>query len=246
MRQKAGLVLAFVLLFFLNGCVDYDIGINFDSQHRGTIVQKIGLTQQLTSLSQSDADQLLESINTKVKQLKGKTKKISSREIVVTIPFSNGRELVNKFNLFFTPQLEDSGLDAVDLLQLNPDIYLTENNFLLLQRERLKLIVDLTSLGVFSQEGNLIVTSGSLVNLDLSLKTPFAAKNISNDTNLEPEIGEQRQLIWRLKPGQVNEIEVIFWLPSTLGIGTVIIVLMSLIGFFVKYKRLPWVGASAT
>lgn len=238
-RQKAGLILAALLLVLLSGCVDYDVGINFNNQHHGNIVQKIRLGKQLTTLSQSEANRLLKSLNTRVKLLQGRTKTISPQEVLVTIPFSNGGELVSKFEQFFTPNLEANGLDTADLLQFNPDLQLTESNLLLFQREKLKLIVDLTSLGVFSQDGDLIVNSGNLVNLSFSLNTPFGARNINKDDNLEPEIGEKQQLTWHLQPGQVNEIEVVFWLPSTLGIGTIIIILMVVIGFFIKYKRLP-------
>jgi len=245
MRQKAGLILAAFFLFLLTGCVEYDVGINFQTQHRGTIVQTISLSKQLTTINQTETDELLRSIDQRVRQLKGKSKRISPQEVIITVPFNNSEELVNKFTQFFNPKLDSNDLNAVDLLELNPNISLTESNLLLLQREKLKLIVDLTSLGVFSQEGSLIVSPSSLLDLNFSIKTPFAAKNISKTTNVEPEINEGKKLVWHLQPGQINEIEVVFWIPSALGIGTVLIIVLVIIGFYFKYRRFPWVTTIA-
>ena len=245
MKQKTGLILAAFFLFLLTGCVEYDVGINFQTQHRGTIVQTISLSKQLTTINQTETDELLRSIDQRVRQLKGKSKRISPQEVVVTVPFNNSEELVSKFTQFFNPKLDSNDLNAVDLLELNPNISLIESNLLLLQREKLKLIVDLTSLGVFSQEGSLIVSPSSLLNLNFSLKTPFPAKNVSKTTNIEPEINEGKRLVWHLQPGQINEIEVVFWIPSALGIGTFLIILLVIIGFYFKYRRFPWVTTIA-
>lgn len=246
MRKKFGLILAAILLFLLGGCVDYDVGIKFDTQHQGQIVQKIALGKQLTTLNQFQADELLNSVESRVKQLQGKTQRISEREIKVVIPFNNGQDLISKFNQFFTPKFETSTVDAIGLLQLNPEISLQESNLLLFQREKLHLIVDLTSLGVFSNEGDLIVSSGSLVNLDFTLNTPLGATSVKKMTYLKPEVTENsRQLLWHLKPGEVNEIEIVFWVPSSLGIGAVIITIIVIIGFYFKYKRFPWILETA-
>ncbi|TVQ46112.1 MAG: DUF3153 domain-containing protein [Gloeocapsa sp. DLM2.Bin57] len=239
MRQ-AGLILAAICLFLLTGCVEYDLSLDFKTQHQGKIVQNITLSKQLTTINQRETEELLRSINNKVRQLHGQTKKISPQEIVITIPFNNGKDLVSKFSQFFTPKLATNDYDS--LLLMNTDISLEESNFLLLQREKLKLLVDLTSLGVFSQEGNLIVSPETLLNLNFSLKTPFGAKNINKITNVEPEISQGKTLLWHLQPGKINEIEVVFWIPSVLGIGSLLIILLMIIGFYFKYRRLPWVA----
>lgn len=41
----------------LSGCVKYDVGINFQGQHHGAIVQQIKLGEQLTSFSNSQAQE---------------------------------------------------------------------------------------------------------------------------------------------------------------------------------------------
>ena len=86
------------LLFLLTGCVHYDVGINFDNQHHGVIVQHIKLGEQLTTLSEKDAQKWLNSIAKRTQKLQGKVKSVSPQEIIVTVPFNNGQELVTKFN----------------------------------------------------------------------------------------------------------------------------------------------------
>ncbi|MGK7874809.1 MAG: DUF3153 domain-containing protein [Xenococcaceae cyanobacterium] len=240
------LPLIFCVLIFLTGCVHYDVGVNFKHQHHGAIVQHIKLGEQLTNLSQSEAQKWLTSIEERARQLQGKTQEISQQEIVVTIPFSNGKELALKFNKFFNPNPQKASqsakVDALDLVQLNSEMSLRQSNLLLLERNRLSLSVDLRALGVLSNQGNLIVSPGSLIDLEFALKTPWGARSIVGENSLSPEVRNgERQLVWQLQPGQINYIEAVFWVPSPLGLGTIVIVLLMLAGFYIKYKRFPWV-----
>lgn len=242
------LPLAFCLLIFLTGCVSYDVVIDFESQHRGSIVQHIKLGQQLTNFSQAEGNEWLSSIERRAAKLQGNTKRVSPQEIVVTIPFSNGKELVSRFNKFFNPSPEKAAqvakVEDLDLLQLNSEMFLHQSNFLLLERNRLSLSVDLRALGVLSKGGNLIVSPGSLIDLEFGLNTPWRVRSIVSENSLTPEVpANGHQLAWQLKPGQINYIEAVFWLPSPLGLGTIVIVLLMLAGFWVKYKRFPGVAA---
>lgn len=237
---------AFCLLTFLTGCVRYDVGVNFEGQHRGAIIQQIKLGEQLTSFSQSEAEKWLRSIERRARKLQGKTQRVSTQEIVVTIPFSNGEELESKFNQFFNPSPQQASqsakADAIDLVQLDSQMRLNQNNFLLVQRNHLRLSLDLRALGVLSTEDNVLVSPGSLLDLKFSLKTPWGARSQKKAENaITPAISPKgRLLVWQLKPGQVNDIEAVFWLPSPLGIGTIVIALLILGGFYIKYKRFPW------
>ncbi len=238
------------LLFFLTGCVKYDVGIEFKDENHGKIVQHIKLGKQLTSFSQAEGNEWLASIESRSAKLHGKTKRISAEEIEVTIPFNNGKDMVYKFNQFFNPnpddQVKGTNVDAMDLLQLNSQMSLIQNNWIFFERNRLKLDVDLRGLGVLSNQGNLIVSPGSIIDLELTLNTPWQAKNISGNNKISPEIRENgKVLVWKLIPGQINQIETVFWVPSILGIGTVVIILLMLIGFFVKYKHFPGIPQPA-
>lgn len=249
-RVSCLLSFAFCLLTFLTGCVRYDVGINFESQHRGAIVQHIKLGQQLTSLSQSEAIKWLNTVESRAAHLQGKTKRVSDQEMIVTIPFNNGKELAAKFNQFFNPNPQKKAQsfkqNNLDLVQLNSEISLQQSNLLLLERNRLSLSVDLRALGVLSNQGNLIVSPGSLVDLEFILNTPWGARNIVKENTLNADVNKGgQQLIWHLQPGQINKIETVFWVPSVLGLGTLLIIVLVLIGFYLKYKRFPWVAVNA-
>jgi hypothetical protein len=242
------LLLPFVccLLMFLTGCVRYEVGVNFENQHRGEIVQHIKLEQQLTTLSGSEGTKWLSSLEQRAAQLQGKTKHISPQEIVVSIPFGNGQELVEKFNQFFQSEAQSpSGAIApenLDLVQLNSQMSVKQSNWLIVERNQLSLNVDLRALGVLSKQGNIIVSPGSLIDLEFVLNTPWGARSLGDGTTLTPEIGQASdQLVWHLQPGQINIIEVVFWAPNFLGLGTIAIALLMLAGFYFKYRRLPWV-----
>jgi hypothetical protein len=238
------LMLLSVLL--LSGCVQYDVGVNFDGQHRGAIVQHIKLGEQLTSFSNEQAQEWLKSIEQRVRQLQGKTKRLSDQEMIVTIPFSNGTELESKFNQFFNPvaKKKSSGKasESIDLPKLDSKFHLAQGNWFFVQRNKLTYDLDLRSLGVLSANGNVIVSPSSLLDLQFSLETPWGARDVNQAGNaLHPEVyNDGHQLVWKLQPGQLNHLEAVFWLPSPLGVGTVAIVLLVLGGFYLKYKSFPW------
>ncbi len=244
-RFFLGLICCFVLLF-VGGCVRYDVGINFQDQHHGVIVQHITLGQQLTSLSQSEASKWLNSIEQRAKQLQGKAKKLSPQEIVVSIPFNNGKDLADKFNRFFNPTPEKTSKqvvsDNLDLIQLKSEMSISQSNALFLERNHLNITIDLRALGVLSNQGNIIVSPGSLVDLELNLNTPWGVRNLSGDNGLDSEVTNSgKKIVWHLQPGQINTIEAVFWVPSWLGLGTVAIVFLTGFGFYVKYRRFPGV-----
>ncbi|NJK46816.1 DUF3153 domain-containing protein [Candidatus Gracilibacteria bacterium] len=244
MNKSFLLASIFCLLTLLTGCVRYEVGINFDNQHQGEIVQHIKLEQQLTTLSGSEAIKWLNSLEKRAAQLQGRTKRISGQEIVVTIPFGNGDELAKKFNEFFKAD-EQSAVNAIageglDLVQLNSQMSVEQNNWLIVERNTMNLNVDLRALGVLSNRGNIIVSPGSLIDLEFILNTPWRASIPANSDSLSPDIGEtKKQLIWHLQPGQINNIAVVFWAPNYIGIGTIAIALLMIAGFYLKYGRLP-------
>ncbi|MHC5832731.1 MAG: DUF3153 domain-containing protein, partial [Nostoc sp.] len=89
---------------------------------------------------------------------------------------------------------------------------------------------------------------GSILDLEFSLKTPWGAKNIqqtetamSNDKPLGVYAPEKNgnQLVWKLQPGELNHIEAVFWLPSPLGIGTLLIILFVWGGLYLRYNFMP-------
>lgn len=246
------LLLALLASLVLSGCVDYQLGVNFEGQHRGAIVQHIKLGEQLTRFSDSEAQQWLKSIERRARQLRGSTRKISDQEIIVTIPFSNGKELASKFDQFFNPVVKKGDRTSTDKRENLPSFQshldLVQNNFFFWQRNKLNYDLDLRSLGVISAKGNVIVSPGSLLDLQFSLETPWGAKSIVKaDHAISPKVYYDRhQLVWTPQPGQINHIEAVFWLPSPIGVGTLLIIIFILGGFYLKYKTFPWTPTQPT
>ncbi|MEH1782657.1 MAG: DUF3153 domain-containing protein [Nostoc sp.] len=239
-------ILWLVLLtsLLLTGCVKYDVGLNFDNSNSGELVQHIKLGERLTSFSGDSVYEWLNSIERRARQLEGKTQRVSQEEIIVTIPFSSGRELQEKFNEFFNPRANQpsesvqSESDS-ELPKIESNVLLEENNFLLLVRNRLIYDLDLRSLSLIASKGNVLANAGSILDLEFSLKTPWGAKNIQlTETAIEPE-KNGNQLVWKLQPGELNHIEAVFWLPSPLGIGGLLIILFVSGGLYLRYNFMP-------
>jgi hypothetical protein len=97
----------------------------------------------------------------------------------------------------------------------------------------------LRSLALIASKGNVLANAGSILDLEFSLKTPWGAKNIQlTETAIEPE-KNGNQLVWKLQPGQLNHIEAVFWLPSPLGIGALLIILFVWGGLYLRYNFMP-------
>lgn len=240
------LPLVFCLLNLVTGCVQYDVGVNFESQTRGEIVQHIKLGERLTSFSSETVGDWLKSVERRVRLLDGKTKRLSQTEVLVRIPFNNGAELQDKFNQFYNPiaQTAKSRVASpleTDLPKFESHLSVKQNNLLLVLRNRLSLELDLRSLSLLSSNGSLLLSPGGLLELDFSLNTPWGAKSIETVAGaLVPESYQQgKQLVWKLKPGEVNYLEAIFWIPSPVGIGALIIALFVAAGIALKYQILP-------
>ncbi|MGA9380279.1 MAG: DUF3153 domain-containing protein [Phormidium sp.] len=238
------LPLILCIVTFLTGCVQYDVGVNFAGLHQGKIVQRIKLGERLKSFSNETVDAWLESIESRARDLEGKVKKVSDQELIVTIPFHNGKDLETKYNKFFNPIQKQKSPNVanedVNLPEFKSELQLQQGNFLFFVRNHLIYDLDLRSLSLTSANGKVKIDSGSLLQLEFNLKTPGIARSIIKTENaINPEIqAERKQLFWELQPGKLNHLEAVFWLPSPLGIGAFLIVLLVLLGRFVKYQIL--------
>ena len=237
-RLTWAMILASLLL---TGCVNYDVGVKFDHPNRGEIVQHIKLAERLTSFSGAPAEEWIDSIERRTRQLQGKTKR-SGQNITVTIPFNNGAELEAKFNEFFNPVSEENQANSTpsDLPDINSHLKLNQNNLLLLVRNRLSYDLDLRSLSLISANGNVLISPGSILELKFGLNTPWGARSIEADNATTPKpVKNGRQLVWTLKPGELNHVEAVFWLPSPIGIGSVLISLFVAAGIYLRYSFMP-------
>lgn len=237
--------LACCLLMSLTGCVRYDVGINFNSPHHGEIVEQIKIGQQLDNIDHSDLKKWLNSIESRAYELQGKVKKSNPEELSIAIPFNNGKELTTKFNKLFHSTIPNSPAMATEeipeLLKLDSQIGLRQNNLVFLERNTLEMIVDLRALDILAHQGKIDVESDRLIDLEFRLNTPWIAHAVLGEDNLQPIPDPGKQLVWHLQPGKINHLKAVFWLPSPIGIGAAVIILLMIVGFYLKYRRFPGV-----
>ena len=240
------LPLVFCLLTLLTGCVKYEVGINFNNPQNGNIVQHIQISKQLQKLDHSDVKKWLNGVESRSRQMQGKVKKINNDELLVKIPFKNGQELNTKFNQLFHHDnfvvADEYVAKNANLQNLDSEISLQQNNFLFLEKNVLDLTIDLRALGSLADHGKVAIAPENLADLQFQLKTPWLAYPISLDESLKPlekSASKPKRLAWHLQPGEINHIQAVFWLPSPIGLGALVIILLMLAGFYLKYRRLP-------
>lgn len=236
--------LVLCLLVFLTGCAQYDVGINFNSPHQGNIVQHITIGQQLNNFDRIDVKKWLNSVESRSRSLQGRVKKFNSEELLVTIPFHNGQELASKFNQLFHSEIPVTSAVATsenpDLTKLNSQFSLQQSNLVLVERNSLDLVIDLRALDILTHQGKILVDSDRLIDLEFQLNTPWLAYSKAEGNALQPiSKSKTKQLVWHLQPGEINHIKAVFWLPSPLGLGTVAIIILMILGFYLKYRRFP-------
>lgn len=236
--KKPILLLFIITTLILSGCVKYDVGINFNHTNSGELVQHIQLAENLSSFSGNYVLEWLKSLERRSKKLQGSAQRISPTEIIIKIPFTNSRELQEKFNRFFNNYSQDQQAEKIEnnteLQQISSKLIAQDNNFIFLSRHHLTYDIDLRSLAALTSKENNLSSSKSILNLDFSLQTPWGIKNIQNtEYSITPE-KTINQWIWKLKAGNLNHIEVVFWLPNILAIGTLIIILFVWGGFYLK------------
>jgi Protein of unknown function (DUF3153) len=236
--------LILVAFLFLSGCVQYDVGITFRDANHGSLTQQVRLSDQLTGVSRATANLWLDKLTEQTQQLGGKTKHPTDQEWVMTIPFYNAKDLSTKFDRFFaaitsihSPDPSAHASTPISRLQIKT------NNLILWQRNRLTYELDLRSLSVIPDAAHittLLVNPKDLLALELTLNTPWGAQSL----DAAPRSSAQHQgnsLIWTLTPGEINHLEAIFWLPSSIGMGLAVIVVFVIVGMVLK----AWQDASA-
>lgn len=221
-----------VAALFLSGCVHDDVGINFYDANHGEIVQHIRLKSQSSSLdpslNEAIATTWVESLEQRTKALGGRTRHPEAQEWLMTIPFHNAKDLELKFNQLFRSQSSQKSELPTSRLQIKT------LNRVMWQRHYLQYDLDLRSL-----RATLQADLSESVDLEFKLKTPWGAQvPVTDDQSPSNFRKSGWQLVWELKPGIMNHIEAMFWVPSPIGIGVVVISLMVIGGAIVKVLSL--------
>jgi hypothetical protein len=230
-------ILFLTIAIALSGCVKYDTGVNFSSLNYGEIVEHIQLGEQLNSFSQKAVQTWIASIEQRTKQADGKIERINDRELKVIIPFNNAQDLVTKIDRYFNP----TPINTEAKSRFNTHLHIDQRNFLLVVRNHLIYDIDLRALSLQSTDPKVAVSSPKSVDLAFSLQSPWGVKNSDAPGNIVGvKTMNDRQMNWELKPGELNHLDAIFWLPNPLGIGAILIILICGGGYYLKYRQLPW------
>jgi Protein of unknown function (DUF3153) len=230
----------------LSGCVKYDTGIHFSSLGDGEIIEHIQLSEQLNSFSHAAVKTWLTSIEQRTLAERGRLERLNDREFRIIIPFDNPQQLVTKVNRYFNPDL-----NADSKSQVKAVMRIDRSNFLVVIRNHLVYDLDLRSIAAKSSSDTVAATTPKVsigannpIDLDFSLQSPWGIENISSNGANVVSIDGNRQMTWQLKPGQIERIDAVFWLPNPLGIGAIAIGIISIAGYYFKYRQLPWQLAS--
>lgn len=235
--DRQWVILFCTLSIGLSGCVKYDTGVNFSSLNYGEIVEHIQLGEQLSSFNQQAVQTWIASIEQRTKQAEGRIERISDRDFRVIIPFNNAQALVAKIEQYFNPN-PTSGENKA---KFNAHMRINQNNFLLAVRNQLTYDIDLRLLSLKPSDAQTAVSAQNFVDLAFNLQSSWGVQSSDAPGNIVGVSGaNQNQVHWQLQPGQLNHLEAVFWLPNPLGIGAVLISLVSGIGFYLKYRHLPW------
>jgi Protein of unknown function (DUF3153) len=227
-RQVGQLLVLLIVAVGLSGCVDGQVGITFDSPHSGRVVQHIQLD---TPLSQS----WLQDLEQRAEANGGQVTRQSAQALDIVLPFTNAADLERRFNAFFNPA---RSAQTADPLPLESHLSVTASNLILWQRFHLTYDLDLSALGVQGSDGKVLVSSGDLVDLDFGLTTPAGGRSATTSNRSDQFVPlaqrQGHQLNWQLRPGQKNHLEAWFWMPSPLGWGALWIVLLIVVGTWLK------------
>lgn len=232
------ILIAFLLL---SGCVRYDVGVNFVDANHGTITQHVRLDDQITGVSRATAALWLDQLAEQTQQLGGQVNYPSAQELVMTIPFYNVKDLNRKFDQFFQA-ITDQRLADQPSAQPLSRFQIQTRNFILWQRHQLTYDLDLSALSIIptiTPTKAFVIDPQALLNLELTLNTPWGAEPTLREDALPATIRRQGQLVWLLKPGKINHLEASFSLPSPLGIGAAVIAIFVIAGMFLRAWKYP-------
>lgn len=232
--QRLGLILGVSLLtLLLSGCFEYDLGIQFDSQTHGQIVQQIHLSPRAAALGGESVEQWLADLKGQVRRLGGQVRRADAETLILTVPFGNGADLVRQYRRLFQSDTP-TGLAIADLATVPSGLSLQQQNRVFAIRNQLVYDLDLRALPRSREDrSGLLGSAQDWLDLRFSLRTPWGISRLEADT--PPPAVRGAQSGWSLQPGQLNHIAVTFWVPSPIGLGAGAIGLLVLLGYGLKY-----------
>lgn len=228
-----------LIAILTSGCFQYDLGIQFDHQTHGRILQRLELNERAAALAEPAVQSWLDQLEKQVYRLGGQVKRTQPESVDLVVPFNNGADLVERFNQLFQPFAAQSET-SVALPRIESHLSLEQQNRVFAIRNHLIYDLDLHELPQQPQGlPGVLGQAADWLTLRFILQVPWGIRAIAPDS-LNPQ-GVGLAQTWLLKSGQMNHIDVVFWVPSWIGLGGIAIAILVLVGYFLKYglRRRP-------
>ena len=207
------LITLMALCLGLTGCIDYQLGIQFDSQTHGVLTQTLHLDEQFVALNSEAQQQWLQIFIQEAKTFSGKVSALEDGTLQVRIDFYNGDDLTQTFNQLFAKDGLMTQIPGAPPLLAHLD--LTQENWGVALFNRLHADIDLSALKADS-------TIGGALDRWRTVNLSFQLDAVSKTSQ------------WPLQTGQINTIDTTFWIPSPIGIGALVITLICAGGYGVQ------------
>jgi hypothetical protein len=233
-----------VLPLLLSGCLQSDLTLRFDHHTHGQLQQTIALSNRGAALAQTTLAPWLADLKRRSAPLGGQIRQ-RPQTITLTVPFSTGPDLVNRVKTLFAapPPSSESGDGATPSLLLpgwGPvpyELVIAQTNWSLASRTHLIYHLDLRDLPANGNRSTEVLAAAPWADLLLHLQVPWGLAIAPGTT--PPQTTDSHGATWQLQPGALTTIDVTFWLPNALAMGSLAIALAVIAGYLLRYRILP-------
>lgn len=254
--RNLGLGLVMGLALLLNGCFQADLTLRFDHHHHGQWTQTLTLGERNLAFAGDALTPWLQQIRSPVQRLGGYLRQTPST-IEITVPFSTPADLTERFNRVFADPR--SGDTMASLPAVAPDgptgepaatvitlpalgtvpfhLETQERNWGLFSQVRLSYDLDLQAVDFPSDS----MLGGEVPLADpvsFAVQVPWGISAVEAES-LSPAQTTSTGARWNLPLGEQSHIDVRFWLPNWIGLGGVILTVIVLMGYGIRYR---WLG----
>lgn len=225
------------LALLLSGCLQSDLTLHFDHNRHGQVSQSIHLGPRGRALLQGSLTDWLDDLTERTQTLGGDLRPTADGFDWI-MPFTTGADLMERFQqVWLAPNAETTAADPMlleipGLGNLPLRLEVSQRNWFLVSRTHLIYDLDLQALSPWLNPQTPVGEVGD--SLTWRLQVPWNGVVLQSGS-MPATLTRPTELVWSLEPGQSHHIEVIFWLPNPIGLGTVVIVFLVLVGYFLRY-----------
>jgi hypothetical protein len=244
------------LALLLNGCFQADLTLRFDHHHHGQWTQTITLGERNLAFASDALTPWLQQIRAPVQRLGGDLRQTPTT-IEITVPFSTPADLTARFNQVLADPIsgkaigslpgvttgvitEETSATVITLPALGTvpfHLETQERNWGLFSQVRLIYNLDLRSVE-FSPDSMIGGDVFSAYPVSFAVQGPWGISTVETDS-LAPTETTPTGARWNLPLGEQSHIDVRFWLPNWIGLGGVILTVVVLMGYGIRYR---WLG----